>query len=176
MMAPQQIFLRRRHRLTVAVVGAAVAASVFGSSFMAYGQDQSAATPTDAIVARKTMMDTLSDRMDRLEMLISSGQKIDLAAAHDDADIISVLLAAFPHLFPPSTNQWKPNVDRDPVTDTSAAPEVWTRYADFYKQAAAASKAAFNASRADQESDFKASIAQLRTACNTCHAAYMKMD
>ena len=36
--------------------------------------------------------------------------------------------------------------------------------------------AAFNASRADQESDFKASIAQLRTACNTCHAAYMKMN
>jgi cytochrome c556 len=62
------------------------------------------------------------------------------------------------------------------VTDTSAAPEVWTRYADFYKQAAAASKAAFNASRADQEGDFKASIAQLRTACNTCHAAYMKMN
>ena len=80
MMVPEQIFLRRRHRLTVAVVGAAVAASVFGSSFMAYGQDQSAATPTDAIVARKTIMDALSDRMDRLEMLISSGKKIDLAA------------------------------------------------------------------------------------------------
>jgi cytochrome c556 len=82
----------------------------------------------------------------------------------------------FPHLFPPSTNQWKPNVDRDPVTDTSAAPEVWTKFGDFYKQAATASKAAFDASRANEESDFKASIAQLRTACNTCHAAYLKMN
>jgi cytochrome c556 len=83
---------------------------------------------------------------------------------------------AFPHLFPPSTNQWKPNVDRDPATDTYAAPEIWTKFADFYKKATAASKAAFDASRANDEGTFKASIAQLRAGCNTCHAAYLKMD
>jgi cytochrome c556 len=83
---------------------------------------------------------------------------------------------AFPHLFPPSTNEWKPNVDRDPVIDTYAAPEIWTKFADFYKQATGASKAAFDASRANDEGAFKASIAQLRAGCNTCHAAYLKMD
>ena len=35
---------------------------------------------------------------------------------------------------------------------------------------------AFDASRADDEAAFKAAIAQLRAGCNSCHAAYMKMD
>ena len=30
------------------------------------------------------------------------------------SDTISVMLMAFPHLFPPASNQWKPDVARDP--------------------------------------------------------------
>jgi cytochrome c556 len=162
------------HRRTVAA--ALLCAGLVGSGSPALGQDQSAATPQDAIVARKTAMNTLSDRMDTIEAAIASGKKLDLEDGHANADVISVLLMAFPHLFPPSTNQWKPNVDRDPATDTYASPDVWTRFADFYKQAAAASKAAFDASRADDEGAFKAAIAQLRTGCNACHTAYLKAN
>ena len=168
---PTRKFERRR-----TVRAALLAACLLGSASVALGQDQSAASPQDAIVARKTAMNTLSDKMDVIEAAVASGKKLDLEDGHTNADVISVLLMAFPHLFPPSTNQWKPNVDRDPATDTYASPDVWTKFADFYKQASAASKAAFDASRADDEGTFKAAIAQLRTGCNACHTAYLKAN
>jgi cytochrome c556 len=160
----------------VFIGAAAVAASLLGIAAVAPAQDQSAAIANDAIVARKTIMNALSDRMDTIEAMIASGKKLDLDQGHADADAISVFMMAFPHLFAPSTNQWRPNVDKDPATDTFAAPELWTRFADFYQQAAAASKAAYDASRADDEPAFKAAIAQLRKDCNTCHAAYPKAN
>jgi cytochrome c556 len=162
------------HRSGAAICLAVVSMVAFAP--IALGQDQSAATSKDAIVARKTAMDTLSDRMDTIEAMIASGKKIDLDAAHMDADTISVFLMAFPHLFPASTNEWKPNVDKDPATDTFASPDVWSKFADFYRQSAAASKAAYDASRASDETVLKAAVARLRTECNACHAAYLKMD
>ena len=163
-------------RLGIMIGSALVAASTLCAVSRAPGQDQSAATPNATIYARKSVMDAISDRMDRIEAAVSSNKKIDYDAVREDADVISVLLQTFPHMFPPSTNQWKPNATRDPADDTYAAPEVWTNYADFYQQATAASKYAFNASRATEEGNFKASILQLRSACNSCHAVYMKMD
>ena len=160
----------------LAIGAAAVAAGIFGVAAVAPAQDQSAAIANDAIVARKTVMNALSDRMDTIEANIASGKKLDLDQAHSDADAISVFMMAFPHLFAPATNQWKPNVDKDPATDTFAAPELWTRFSDFYQQATAASKAAYDASRADDEANFKAAIARLRMDCNTCHAAYLKAN
>jgi cytochrome c556 len=150
------------------------AAGFAGSA--AFGQDQSAATPSDTIYARKTAMDTISEKMDALEAATASPKKIELEGAREQADVISVLLMAFPHMFPPVTNQWKPNVDRDPAIDTFAAPEVWTKFADFYKQAGDASKLAYDASRATREADLRSAIAQLRTACDGCHATYQKTD
>jgi cytochrome c556 len=161
----------RQAMLTATVL---LAAGLAGSA--ALGQDQSAATPADAIFARKTVMDTLSSKMDEIETATASTQKIDLAAANEQADAVSVLLMAFPHLFPPATNQWKPNVDKDPGTDTFAAPEVWTQYADFYKRSTEASKLAFDASRATQEAEFRAAVTKLRAACDGCHATYMKTN
>jgi cytochrome c556 len=146
----------------------------------AFGQNQSTVRATDAIMARKTVMDTLSEKMDTIEAMIAQG-RINLEQGHADANDISVYLMAFPHMFPPETNQWKPGVPHDPVTDTGAAPEVWIRFDDFYNQADTASKNAYDASRADNDNEFKAAIAKLRTGklrtgCNTCHAAYFKMD
>jgi cytochrome c556 len=151
-----------------------LAAGLGGSA--ALGEDQSAAAASDAIFARKTVMDSISSKMDALETATSSSKKIDLATANEQADIVSVLMMAFPHMFPAATNQWKPNVDKDPGTDTFAAPEVWTGYADFYRQSTAASKLAYNASRATQEAEFRAAVAQLRAACDGCHAVYLKTD
>jgi cytochrome c556 len=162
---------RPRQAMLIATV---LLAGLAGSA--ALGQDQSAATPADAIFARKTVMDTISTKMDVIETATSSTSKIDLAGATEQADMISVLLMAFPHMFPVATNQWKPNVDKDPGTDTFAAPEVWTKFADFYKQSAAASKLAYDASRATEEAEFRAAAAKLRAACDGCHAAYMKTD
>jgi cytochrome c556 len=147
-----------------------------GAGSTALSQDQSAATPKDAIFARKIVMDTIGANMDELESMTHSSQPINLAEAHEHADTVSVMLMAFPHLFPPSTNQWKPNTERDPGRDTYASPDVWLKFADFYQQAADASKHAYKASRAKGEGDFKESIAALRTACDSCHAVYLKIE
>jgi cytochrome c556 len=114
--------------------------------------------------------------MDELEGMVSSGKPINLTEAHEHADLISVMLMAFPHLFGADTNQWKPDAERDPGRDTYASPDLFTNYADFYAQAARAAKIAYNASRAKQEGDFKTFVAELRAACDSCHAVYLKTD
>lgn len=157
-----------------AVVGCAVLAGVLGTSLTASGQDPSIAK--DAIFARKILMDTIGTNMDELETMTASDKGVDLVEGREHADIISVMLMAFPHLFLPGTNQWKPNVDRDPGRDTYASPDLWTKYPDFYAQAANASKIAYRASRAKQESEFKTFVAELRLACDSCHAVYLKSD
>ena len=74
-------------------------------------------------------------------MLAPDG-KLDATEAQEHADVISIMLMSFPHLFPPPTNQWKPSADRDPATDTFAAPDLWANFADFYRRATNASKLA----------------------------------
>ena len=164
----------RPRRMAVVIACAGIAASLLATSFVALAQDQSAATVKDVIFARKTMMSTISDNMDQIETMIASGKKIDLDDAHEHADTISVMFMAFPHLFPPTSNQWKPNADLDPATDTFASPDAWTKFPDFYKRAADASKTAYDMSRADKEDAFKARAKELRVACNGCHAVYLK--
>ena len=156
--------------------GSAVAALMLAAGCMTPGQDKSVATAADAIFSRKIMMDTINNQMNELEGMLASADKLDLVEAREHADLISVMLMAFPHLFPPATNQWQPNVQRDAGRDTYAAPAVWTNFADFYARAGRASKIAYNASRARHESDFRMLIAELRGACNACHAAYLKTD
>jgi len=162
--------LRRR---TAVAIGCSLAAAVLATSWMASAQDQSAATAKDVIFARKTMMSSISDNMDQIETMISTG-KIDLADAHEHADTISVMFMAFPHLFPPASNQWKPNADLDPGTDTFASPDAWSKFPDFYQRAAGASKTAFDMSRADKVDELKTRAKELRVACNACHDLYLK--
>ena len=157
------------------IMGCAVFVAL-GVSPSARGQEQSATVAKDAIFARKILMDTISNNMDELETMTTSGKGVNLTEGREHADIISVMLMAFPHLFAAETNQWKPNVERDPGRDTYASPEVFTNYPDFYAKAASASKIAYRASRAEQESDFRRFIAELRVACDSCHGAYLKAD
>jgi cytochrome c556 len=138
------------------------------------GQDERASIVKDAIFARKILMNTISTSMDELEGMVASSKGIDLAEGREHADIISILLMAFPHLFAPDTNQWKPQVERDPGRDTYASPDLFTNYADFYARAASASKTAFRASRAQKEEEFKKQVAELRVACDSCHGLYLK--
>jgi cytochrome c556 len=150
--------------------------ALLAMSLLASAQDRGAAIAKDAIFARKILMDTIGANMDELEGMVGSGKPLNLTEAHEHADVISVMLMAFPHLFGADTNQWKPDAERDPGRDTYAAPELFTNYADFYAQATRASKIAYNASRAKQEGNFKTFVAELRTACDSCHAVYLKID
>lgn len=154
----------------------ALGLALAGTGRAAHAQDQSADTPKDTIFARKILMVTIDRNMDALEEMVRSGKPIDFTDASEHADTISVMLMAFPHLFPPSTNQWRPNVDRDPGRDTDASPELWNEFADFYRQAAAASRLAYEASSTSAEPDFKKTMANLRAACDFCHARFLKVD
>jgi cytochrome c556 len=142
----------------------------------AQAEDQELPAAKDTIFARKILMGSIDMNMDEIETMLAPEGKLELAEAQEHADTISIMLMAFPHLFPARTNQWKPGADRDPATDTFASPDVWTNFAEFYQRAGAASKLAFSASRAKRAADFKPLIAQLRSACNACHAAYMKTE
>ena len=155
-------------RSAVAIGWAAFAA--LNMSWLAWGQEQSTAIAKDAIFARKILMDTISNNMDEIETMTASGKGVNLTEGREHADTISIMLMAFPHLFAGETNQWKPDVGRD----TYASPEVFINYPDFYAKAASASKIAYNASRAKQEDDFKKFVVELRVACDSCHAVYLK--
>lgn len=166
---------RPRRRPAYGIVCATVIAYACGVGSAALAQDQSAATPKDAIFARKTIMDAVGMNMDEITTMTATG-KLNIDKGHMFADTISTMLMAFPHLFPPATNQWKPNVDRDPATDTYAAPETWTQFADFYKRAADTSNTAYKVSRAKNETEFKSFAAELQRGCDGCHATYLKID
>ena len=138
------------HWIACAVGCGLLAWGAVGLSSVALSQDQSVATPKDTIFARKILMDSIGRNMDELEAIAASGSGKDLIEGKEHADIVSVMLMAFPHLFPPTTNQWKPNAQLDPGTDTFAAPEVWTKFSDFYGRSNTASRIAYKASRVER--------------------------
>jgi cytochrome c556 len=141
-----------------------------------FAQETAGPPVKDAIFARKILMGAIDMNMDEIETALAAGGKFNLADAREHADTISIMLMAFPHMFPAETNQWKPGADRDPATDTYASPELWARFADFYGRAGAASQIAYAASRAENAADFRGFVAKLRAACNSCHDAYQKKD
>src|SRR5436190_7261300 len=155
-------FMRRWPRVAAMVGLLGLCAAVSGP--IAWGQEKGVTPPKEAIFARKILMDSISSNMDELETNAGSA-RVDLAEGRNHADIVSVMLMAFPHLFPQNTNEWKTNVDRDPGSDTYAAPEIWAGFADFYKRAGDAAQIAYEASRAETEQAFKDQVAQLRLAC-----------
>jgi cytochrome c556 len=154
-----------------AVVVAAAIAFTAGPSL---AEDQP--PPRDTIFARKVVMGEIDMNMDEIETMLAPEGKLLLSDAQEHAEAISTLLMAFPHLFPPSTNQWKEGAERDPATDTFANPAIWSNFSDFYQQAGEASKIAWNASRTKRPDEFRTQIKELRLRCNACHALNLKTE
>jgi cytochrome c556 len=169
--------MRLHFEISRAVATAAAAAATLTLVMLtgpASAQEQPSAK--DTIFARKILMGAIDMNMDEIETMLAPEGKLELNDAQEHAETISTMLMAFPHMFPPTTNQWKQGAERDPATDTFAAPGVWTNFADFYARATEASKIAWAASRAKRAADFKPLIAQLREHCNACHAINMKTE
>jgi hypothetical protein len=165
---------RSRTRIATLARRVVLAACFLGTASAAL--TQGLPPPKDTIFARKILMGSIDMNMDEIETMTAPDGTLNLGEGQEHADIVSIMLMSFPHMFPPGTNQWVANADRDPATDTFASPDVWSNFADFYQRAQAASKIAFDASRAKRPDDFKALVVQLRAACNGCHATYMKTD
>ena len=167
--------MRFHTRFSSAVAAAAIAALTFGmAAEPARVQELPAAK--DTIFARKILMGAIDMNMDEIETMLAPEGKLELAEGQEHAETISTMLMAFPHMFPPATNQWKAGAERDPATDTFASPELWKNFADFYARASEASKLAWSASRARRPDEFRTFIAQLRARCNGCHALNLKTD
>jgi cytochrome c556 len=166
--------MRLHFRLRGAFAGAIAALTIAVLADPASAQDQPAAK--DTIFARKILMGAIDMNMDEIETMLAPEGKLNLADGQEHAETISTMLMAFPHLFPPATNQWKPGGNRDPATDTFASPGLWSNFADFYQRATEASKIAWSASRAKRADEFRPLIGQLRARCNACHALNLKTD
>jgi cytochrome c556 len=127
----------------------------------------------DVIAARQLLMDGVESEMMVIEVALerSAPQFDDLKAR---ADRISTLLTAFPHLFPPQT---KPGVaaDGSPI-NTTATLAIWQDFDAFYGIAKEAATAAYDASQAGTEDQFRDQTNKLRSACDGCHAQYMHVE
>jgi len=153
---------------------AVIVAAVAFAAAPTLAEDQPPAK--DTIFARKVAMGEIDMNMDEIETMLAPEGKLLLSDAEEHAEVISTLLMAFPHLFPPSTNQWKQGAERDPATDTFANPAIWSNFSDFYKRASEASKIAWTASRAKKPDEFRTQIKELRLRCNACHALNLKTE
>ena len=143
---------RPRRSAAAAIACGALATGLIATSVVASAQDQSAVGIKDVIFARKALKDVVCDRMMEIERMIAVGH-VDLDQVHVQAGAISVMLMAFPHLFPPSSNRWKADNNQDPESATLASPDLWTDFPDFYRQAAAAANTASELSRASSIDD-----------------------
>jgi cytochrome c556 len=155
---------------------AALTVGILVAAPFALSQEPAPPPPKDTIFARKILMGAIDKNMDEIETMLAPNGKLDAAEAQEHADTISIMLMSFPHMFAAATNQWTPGADRDPATDTYASPELWTNFADFYQRAASASKLAQDASNTKRLDEFRRLIGDLREACNSCHARYMKAN
>jgi cytochrome c556 len=170
-LAPTQSRLRQRVARAGVIVSCFVI-SLLGTvalPLISRAQDMT----SDVIAARKLLMDSIMNDMDKIQEMVSE-RRIDLGVSRECAGNIASMLVAFPHLFPPGSNQWKEDVNLDPVKDTFASPDIWTEFADFSRRSAAAANTALELRRADNEDDVKRLYRALGIACDTCHALYMK--
>ena len=90
----------------MALAGAIAALAIAVPMDPASAQEQPAAK--DTIFARKILMGAIDMNMDEVETMLAPEGKLVLSDAQEHAETISTMLMAFPHLFPPATNQWKP--------------------------------------------------------------------
>jgi cytochrome c556 len=127
----------------------------------------------DVIQARQLLMDGIESEMMVIELGLE-GRAPQLDDLKARADRISTLLTAFPHLFPPQT---KPGVapDGSPI-NTTATLALWQNFDAFYDVAKGAATTAYNASQAGTADQFREQAKKLRTACDGCHAQYMKVE
>lgn len=126
--------------------------------------------PEDVIMARQLLMDGVEQAMMAVEVALG-GREARIADLQAQAYTINILLSAFPHMFPPET---APVTSADGSSNgTTATPELWDNFDDFYDQAQAAATAAFDVSQAGDLPKMREAAARLRNGCDTCHAQYM---
>lgn len=126
--------------------------------------------PEEVIEARRLLMNEAERLMKPIDEY-SIGGPGDPAALRSAATTLESLMLALPHLFPPTTNLFDPAAHDPPTT---ALPTIWQRFAAFQTFAESAERVAAALAVADDGEPLRAASARMRSACDTCHAAFMK--
>ncbi len=126
--------------------------------------------PKDVIAARFKLMEQMEKLMLPIDMLqVESGSDPKVLGAN--AAVISAMLQAVPHLFPPTTDLYDP---QNETPATIALPSIWKDFTTFYSLADAAAKAADNMAGAQGKDAQLTASAQLRASCDACHMLFLR--
>lgn len=126
--------------------------------------------PGAVIAARQELMEHIEILMEPIDTIQVKEVK-DPALLHANAETISAMLLALPHLFPPTTNLYDPKVQ---APATLALPAIWNNFASFYQLAAAAAHAAEAMANTEGKEPLRAASRNLRASCDACHALYLR--
>ena len=128
------------------------------------------AEPEELIEARRALMDRAEDLMKPIDSF-TVGEPADPKELRENAETIGAMLHAVPHLFPPTTNRFDPDAHDPP---TLALPTIWQRFAAFETFAKNAQRMAAALETSEDGEPLRAASVQLRSACDACHAGFMK--
>jgi cytochrome c556 len=126
--------------------------------------------PEELIEARRALMDRAEDLMKPIDSF-TVGEAADPKELRANAETIGAMLHAVPHLFPPTTNLFDPQAHDPP---TLALPTIWQRFAAFETFAENAQRMAAALEESADGEPLRAASVQLRSACDACHAGFMK--
>jgi cytochrome c556 len=126
--------------------------------------------PRDEIAARQGLMAEMERLMEPIDSY-TIGQAAEPESLRSAAQTISRILAALPHLFPPTTNLYDPKAE-EPVT--IALPAIWDSFPAFYAFAEAASNNAAAMAGKSTPDELRDAAASLRAACDACHAPFLR--
>jgi len=123
----------------------------------------------DIIAARQTLMTTIEELMQPIDTF-TVDESVDTDVMRANANTISAMLLAVPHLFPERTNLYDAD-DEYPVT--IAMPAIWESFSTFYTLASAASESALRLAETSDDAELRDASLGLRGACDACHANYL---
>ena len=126
--------------------------------------------PAEVIEARRALMAEAETLMKPVDGFIV-GEPAEPATLRANAAAIEPMLLALPHLFPPTTNLFDPQMHDPP---TAALPAIWQRFPAFQTFAESAERASAALAMSEDGQPLRDASARLRASCDACHAAFMK--
>jgi cytochrome c556 len=162
--------------MRVFVAGVTLAAVALGVAFAAdpvpkAGPGWTGLTePEELIEAREALMVEMERIMRPLDSY-TIGEPANPEDLRSIAQTVSQMMLAIPHLFPPTTNLYDPNV---PIPKTLALPPIWKNWAAFEKFAEASHEQAEKVAKMQTPDELKAGALALRATCDACHAGFLR--
>jgi len=153
--------------------------AAFGLSYSAMADDPAPGegpgwtgitNPLDVIAARQDLMIEIEDLMLPIDTYTVDPNE-DPDELREHAYIISVMMSAIPHLFPPTTNLYEPDND---LTPTLALPQIWQDFSTFTAMAKATTQAAVRLSKTGDPDALREGALALRGTCDACHQLHLR--